>query len=156
MKRTSLIILSIFIFFSFSCEKNNIRDTKRGIVKTEGWIDDNTYLIAAIGKPIRTYTSPKKRKRSAKRAAILNARFKVLKKFKKLSKKYYLKKSKNKNDRKEARINAQKIKRLIKHGKATNEMYDREDNCEIIYEIKKDGLKQLVKRADLSSIDIIN
>ena len=49
---------------------------------TEGWIDDDTFRIAAAGVPTKTLTNKVQRKEASKRAAILNAQYQVIEKFK--------------------------------------------------------------------------
>ncbi|HOO71223.1 MAG TPA: hypothetical protein PK926_05630 [Spirochaetota bacterium] len=143
-----VLLLSFFLYSSCSTSGVNSNASRN---KT-GWIDDHTFVIMAIGKPVRKLTSTRERKESAKRAALMNAHFKILKKFKKLS---------NKSTGKDVAAaavrskTAVKITTIIKNGKVLSEQYDRNDNCEITYRVRNKNLNMLIKESDLSSIDVI-
>jgi len=66
-----------------SCAGKKIGGTVEGeTYTTEGWIDDDTFQLAAAGVATKTLTNIVQRKESSKRAAILNAQYQVIEKFK--------------------------------------------------------------------------
>ncbi len=114
--------------------------------KTEGWIDDDTYRIAAAGVAKKTLTNKIQRRESAKRAAILNAQYQVLEKFKGAK----TEGAAGMSDFEMTGIAvAQEVKGVIKGGSVVKVTYDAEDNCEIIYEVKAKNLKKKVQAADI-------
>jgi len=113
--------------------------------KTEGWVDDNTYRIAAAGVPTRTLTNKVARRESSKRAAILNAQYQVLEKFKGSKIEGAAGMS---NFEMTGMAVAQEVQGVVKGGSVVKATYDAEDNCEIIYEVKAKGLKKKVSAAE--------
>ena len=51
---------------------------------------------------------------------------------------------------------ALQVKDIIKKGRPIKELYDNDDNCEIIFKVRYQRLKKLVEETDLSGIDVIN
>ncbi len=124
---------------------NSVRDSK-------GWIDNNTYAIIAVGRPVRTHANARQLKNSARRAAVMNARFKILKRFKALNRR-----KSSKGDPPRTRLKQTiMIRDIIKNGKVVYEKFDQRHNCEIIYQIRHKELKRLIENVDLSTIDVIN
>ena len=113
--------------------------------KTEGWVNENTFRLAAAGAPKRTLTNKIARRESAKRAAILNAQYQVLEKFKGAK----LEGATGMSDFEMTGIAiAQEVQGIVKGGSVQSVTYDAEDNCEIIYEVKARGLKKKVQAAE--------
>ncbi|PKL41117.1 MAG: hypothetical protein CVV44_00325 [Spirochaetae bacterium HGW-Spirochaetae-1] len=141
------MVLSFGILFSLTaCGGSKMGGTVKGeTFKTEGWIDENTYRIAAAGVPTRTLTNQVQRREAAKRAAILNAQYQVLEKFKGSKIEGAAGMS---NFEMTGIAIAQEIQGTIKGGSVYKVTYDAEDNCEIIYEVKAKGLKKKVSAAD--------
>lgn len=111
---------------------------------TEGWIDDDTFRLASMGTPTKTLTNKVARKESAKRAAILNAQYQVLEKFKGSK----IEGAAGMKDFETTGIAiAQEVQGVVKGGSVRKTTYDAEDNCEIIYEVKATGLKKKVSTA---------
>jgi hypothetical protein len=114
--------------------------------KTEGWVDDNTYRIAAAGVAKKTLTNKIQRRESSKRAAILNAQYQILEKFKGAK----TEGAAGMSDFEMTGIAvAQEVKGVVKGGSVRKVTYDAEDNCEIIYEVKAKNLKKKVMAAEI-------
>ena len=149
MKKLFLIGLAISMgmFFALtSCGGSKIGGTVEGeTFKTEQWVDENTYRIAASGVPNSKLTNKVQRRESAKRAAILNAQYQVLEKFKGSS----IEGAAGMSDFESTGIAiAQEVSGIIKGGSVKSATYDDDDNCEIIYEVYAKGLKKKVAAAD--------
>jgi hypothetical protein len=140
------LMLSIGLMFTFtSCGGGKIGGTVEGqSYKTEGWVNDNTYRIAAAGVAKQTLKNKIARRESAKRAAMLNAQYQVLEKFKGSK----IEGAAGMSDFEMTGIAiAQEIQGVVKGGSVVSVTYDEEDNAEIIYEVKAKGLKKKVTAA---------
>jgi hypothetical protein len=149
MKKLFLIGLAIsmgLVFALTSCGGSKIGGTVEGkTYKTEGWIDEDTYRIAAAGVPNSKLSNKVQRRESAKRAAILNAQYQVLEKFKGST----IEGAAGMSDFESTGIAiAQEVNGVVKGGSVTQATYDDDDNCEIIYEVKAKGLKKKVGAAE--------
>ncbi len=141
----AMIIAFGTIFALTSCGGQKIGGTVEGdSFRTEGWIDDNTYRIAAGGVPTKTLTNILQRKESSKRAAILNAQYQVIEKFKgsKIEGAAGME-----NFEMTGIAVAQELKAVTKGGSVQKVTWDEEQNCEIIYEVHAKGLKSKVSAA---------
>ena len=150
MKKLFLIGLTIsmgivFTFTSCGGGGNKLGGTVEGEkFKTEQWVDENTYRIAAAGVSNSKLSNKIQRRESAKRAAILNAQYQVLEKFKGSS----IEGAAGMSDFESTGIAiAQEVSGIVKGGSVVSATYDEEDNCEIIYEVKAKGLKKKVEAA---------
>ena len=141
---TLILIMGIAASFS-SCKTGNpggtLGDEGTETYRTEVWVDANTYRLAASAMATRTITNKIARRESAKRAAILNAQYQVLEKF-----------TGSKIEGAAGMSNfemtgmavAQEVQGIIKGGSVVKVTYDKEDNCEVIYEVKGKKLKKRV------------
>ncbi len=141
------LLFSIGLVFTFtSCAGGGkIGGTVEGkSYKTEGWVNDDTYRISAAGVAKQTLKNKVARRESAKRAAMLNAQYQVLEKFKGSA----IEGAAGMSDFEMTGIAiAQEIQGTVKGGSVTSVTYDDEDNAEIIYEVKAKGLKKKVSAA---------
>ena len=149
MKKIFAVTLALALGLTFtftSCGGGKIGGQVEGqTFKTEGWIDDDTYRLAASGVPKYTLKNKVARRESAKRAAILNAQYQVLEKFKGSK----IEGAAGMSDFENTGIAiAQEVSGIVKGGSVVSATYDEEDNCEIIYEVKAKGLKKKVAAAD--------
>ena len=112
---------------------------------TEGWIDDDTFQLEAAGAPTKTLTNKVARKESSKRAAILNAQYQVIEKFKGS---YIEGAAGMQNFEMTGIAVAQQLKAYIKGGSTKSVVWDEEDNCSIVYVVKQKGLKKYVMSGD--------
>lgn len=111
---------------------------------TEGWIDDDTYQLAAAGVATKTLTNVVQRKESSKRAAILNAQYQIIEKFKGSKIEGA---SGMENFEMTGIAVAQELKAIAKGGSVKKVTWDEEQNCEIIYIVHAKGLKKKVSAA---------
>jgi len=139
------LVLTVGIVFTACGGGSKIGGTVKGkTFKTEGWVNKNTFRLAAAGAPKRTLTNKIARRESSKRAAILNAQYQVLEKFKGAK----LEGATGMSDFEMTGIAiAQEVQGVVKGGSVQSVTYDAEDNCEIIYEVKAQGLQKKVSAA---------
>ncbi len=57
-------------------------EKKKDPLTYEGWLDKNTFQIITVGVPSKRLTDPEAKKSSARYAAILNAQYRIIEKFK--------------------------------------------------------------------------
>jgi len=140
------IVLSIGLLLTLvACGGGIGGQVKGDSYTTEGWVDDNTYRIAAVGVAKRELKNTVQRRESAKRAAMLNAQYQVLEKFKGSN----IEGAAGMSDFEMTGIAiAQEVSGVVKGGSVVKTTYDDEDNCEIIYEVKAKGLKKKVAAAE--------
>ena len=123
-----LCIMS-FVLYCTSGDKSKTETD----VPIKGWFDDNTYRISGDGRPLAILTDFNERKKSSRNAAIMRAKFKLRQKLTSANMK----------------LKPAYIYNLIDNkGKPIYERFDAEGGCEIIFEIKEDGLKQLFPGVD--------
>ena len=147
MKKLFLMTLVLAMGLVFtSCGGGGIGGTVKGEKFTnEKWVDDNTFQLAASGVANSKLKNKVQRRESAKRAAILNAQYQVLEKFKGSK----IEGAAGMSDFESTGIAiAQEIQGVVKGGSVKSATFDEEDNCEIIYEVKAKGLKKKVSAAD--------
>ena len=140
------LLFSVGLVFTFtSCGGGKIGGTVEGkSYKTEGWLNEDTYRISAAGVAKQTLRNKIARRESAKRAAMLNAQYQVLEKFKGST----IEGAAGMSDFEMTGIAiAQEIQGTVKGGSVASVTYDEEDNAEIIYEVKAKGLKKKVSAA---------
>ena len=121
-------------------------DGKTQTYRTEWWVDENTYRLRAGGAPGANQEGKNKmvRRESARRAAILNAQFQVLEKFKGSS----VQGAAGMSDFELTGIAiSQEVEGVVKGGSVIEATYDSDDNCEVLYEVKARGLKKKVENA---------
>ena len=148
MKKYLLLAFIFAIAFTFiACGggQKKLGGTVKGkTYVTEGWIDDNTYRIAAAGAPKRDLENRVQRRESSRRAAILNAQYQVLEKFKGAR----LEGASGMSDFEMTGMAvAQEVEGHIKNGSVRTATWDDEDNCEVIYEVKAKDLRKKASSA---------
>lgn len=149
MKKTLVfaLMLAVALGFAFtSCGGGKVGGQVKGeTIKTEGWVDEDTFIIAAAGVAKKSLTNQVQRRESSKRAAILNAQYQVLEKFKGSK----IEGAAGMSDFEMTGIAiAQEVQGTVKGGSVKKVTYDAEDNAEVIYEVKAKGLKKKVSAAD--------
>jgi hypothetical protein len=141
-----LILSAGAIITLASCGGPKIGGTVQGeTFTTEGWVDDDTFRLAAAGVPTKTLTNPVQRKESSKRAAILNAQYQIIEKFKGSAVKGA---AGMENFESTGIAVAQELEAFTKGGSVKKVTWDEEQNCEIIYEVHAKGLKKKVSSAN--------
>lgn len=128
-----------------SCQTGGPQHTVEGKEYiTEGWLDDDTFQLQAAGAPTKTLTNKVARRESSKRAAILNAQYQVIEKFKGSQIEGA---AGMQNFEMTGIAVAQQLKAFIKAGSTKSVVWDDEDNCSIIYVVRQRGLKKQVSAA---------
>src|SRR4030067_128115 len=112
---------------------------------TEGWVDDDTFRLAAAGIAKKDLKNIIQRKEASKRAAILNAQYQVIEKFKGSKIEGA---SGMENFEMTGIAVAQELKAVAKGGSVKKVTWDDEQNCEVIYEVRAKGLKKKVAAAE--------
>jgi hypothetical protein len=111
----------------------------------EGWCDEHTFRMHATGVSRKKYTDPEERKKDSRYAAILNAQYQILEKFK--GAKIEAATGIMESDKTGIALAAE-LKKYIKNGTVIAERYDEEQNCEIVFEIKAKHLKKKIQAAE--------
>ena len=140
------LILVFGIAFAFtSCGTRNMTVGIEGeTYKTEGWVNNDTYQIVTIGVAKKTLTNKWARRASSKRAAILNAHYQVIEKFKGST----IEGAAGMKDFEMTGIAvAQQLKATVKTGTVKRVTFNDNDDCEILYVIRQKGLKKQVSAA---------
>jgi len=98
--------------------------------KTEGWVDDDTFRVVALGMPAPELSDPGARKEHARRAALLNAQFRM-----------------------HALLGGNPsgppdldLMTLLAGVKEVRTVFDAEQNCEGVFELRASGLRKKTGR----------
>ena len=142
----ALVLVSILCLILNSCSSGDKMGTMSGkSYRTQGWIDENTFRIAARGAYPKDEENEIVKQEMAKRAAIINAQFQVLEKF-------TGSKIEGASGMKNFRITgiavSQEVAGVIKGGSVYKETYNNY-GCEVIFEVKAKGLKNKVKASQI-------
>ncbi len=107
--------------------------------ETEGWLDDETFQVKAIGAPSQKARGFVKRRTQSEEAALLTAQKRIVE----LLVGADLRGSSASRDGESTGITLTKeFKGFLKGGAILRKSFDPSDNCEIIYRIHADGLKE--------------
>lgn len=146
MKRFVLFYLVVFVF-CVSCFGDLVKTTQnKGYITgetfiSEGWVDDNTFRVMAIGFSKESISNKLQRRITSKESASMAAQKIVVERFKGM-------RISGSSSSKEGIITEMLIKKqfdgVIRGGAIVKETYDEADNCEIVYEITSPGLKERV------------
>ncbi|MCP4138302.1 MAG: hypothetical protein GY754_45490 [bacterium] len=124
-----------------ACRSGQV-ETKKMI--TDGWVDEDTIRVKVMAEPKRGLTNIIQRKGTAKEAALIMAQKRVLEKFTP---------PRLEGAAGMAEFNstgiavARELGGFVKGGTIIKEKYDKDQNCEIVYEVKMRGLKKRVMMA---------
>jgi len=140
-----LMIVSLTAFIS-SCGKEV---GEAGIIKgdsyqTEGWIDDNTFQVSAIGTWPEDKADAKKviKMNLAEEGAVLKAQTRIMEKFKG----YALKaKGGAESGASLGEVAVKTIEGYAKGGSVIKKTFDDELNCEVLYRVEAKGLKKMAE-----------
>ncbi len=149
------IIFSLIILFSCDGNKRSNHFVDIKAYSSGSWLDNDTFRVAAEGPAPRAIKKVSERRKSAVRSATRHAQYKVLNSFKEISNKSVLKKNRSRFERKKLEKTVIKI---IKNGYIVkgSVVYDKNDRCKIIYEVKAKGLKQILDYVDLAHVEVIH
>jgi len=140
-----LLILSLTASTAamISCKSGSKKIVQKDVWQTEGWFDNDTYRIYSSGIPRDGLTNKIQRKGTAKESAILYAQKMVLERFKPVQNQscagmadygYY----------ENPYVQSKELLVIIKAGRVIAERFDEMEKCEIMYEVKSAGLKEMV------------
>lgn len=144
--------LAIAMMFMFgialsvtSCSTTGVQHTIDGKeYVTEGWVDDDTFQLQAAGVPTKTLTNKVARREASKRAAILNAQYQMIEKFKGSQIEGA---AGMQNFEMTGIAVAQQLKAFAKGGSVRSVVWDDEDNCSLIYVVRQKNLKKMAQSA---------
>jgi hypothetical protein len=108
----------------------------------ERWVDNDTYRIRSRGVPPIEETNIIRRKTASKRVALLNAQYLIIEKY---GPKTSIEGEGVSNTANDDSVIYYEFKVIIKGGEIIKLVYDKEQNCEIIYEIKGKNLKKKIR-----------
>ncbi len=112
-------------------------DTKS--YESEGWIDDQTFQVRALGVPREGETNTTKRKIQSKEAATLSAQARVIE----LMIGAKVQGATGSMDGESTGIALTKeFEGMIRGGSIVKTTYDEEQNCEVVYRVQAKGLKK--------------
>ena len=121
-----VIILSITLVVSCAgLSRDEVETDPHNLI--QGWVDDNTYRVSAAGSAGGSGIIGMQRRRLALRDAEKKAGKEI------------------ENMLAEHSVDRKKSAEILKSGKTVYRTYDRFDNCEIVYEINKKGLRNILK-----------
>ncbi len=136
---TLILSLAGPVLSAVSCKNApSVRDVWSG----EGWVGDDTYRVIASGEPAKTLTNKTARKESAKRAAVLNAQYRTVERFRSALQMdgccYSIYSPGLPTDL------ATDIRAAIKGGTVIAAKYGEEESCSIVFETRAKDLKKKV------------
>ncbi len=114
---------------------------------SEGWVNDNTFVESAVGMPKAGSVEQIQRRATAKEAAILSAQKKVVEKFvgSRISGIVGV------TDIMATGVAIQKeFSGTVRNYTIVKETYDQNDNCQILFQVQEDNLKQRVSKQQAS------
>lgn len=139
-----LVFFCLFSVLSFSISCSGDKAKLRGEISNfeqEGWLDDNTFQVKAIGEPAKGDRGLRKRRLSAEANAVDVATITAVKQL--------LAGTKLKVDEKSFDINklalSSDFKDAILNGALIRKSFDVEDNCNVTYRMQRMNLKRIVE-----------
>ncbi|MCP4131035.1 MAG: hypothetical protein GY754_08655 [bacterium] len=137
-----MLLTSVFLAGPVCRSTDNRDQVNRAETLTDGWVDEDTYRASSIGMPRRGLQNLHQQRESAKEAAILNAQKRILERFTSAP----LEGAGAMSDvwGSYGLAVAKEFGGFVKGGSVIREKYDKEQNCEIVYEVKMKGLRKRV------------
>ncbi len=135
-----VFVNTLVILFSCTSAAERSQLGKESIdYQTEGWLDNQTFQIRTIGSPSSKAKGFVKRRVQSEEAALLGAQKRVLE----LLVGANMKSASGSQDGESTGIIiTKKIKGFLKGGAIIRKSFDSDDNCEIIYRIHAEDLKE--------------
>lgn len=147
-KFTTLVIILSAAMLIIGCGNRMGGQVEGKTFISEGWVDENTFRVTAVGIPGKdaksgqAYTNTVQRKATAKEAALTMAQKRIIEKFVGAR----LEGASGAVDyQSTGTAVAKEFSGLEKGGTIVKETYDKDDNCEIVYQVEKKGLKREVQ-----------
>ncbi len=143
MKRIALSLFIALLALSFSA----CRSTMGGEIKgdsfiTEGWVTPDIFRVTATGVPKPGLSNKVQRRGTAKEAALIMAQKRIIEKFVGAR----LEGAAGAVDYASTGVAvAKEFGGTVKGGTIVKSTYDKDDNCEIVYQIESKGLKSRVE-----------
>lgn len=135
-----LVIISAASFISCGGAKKS--QIKGESFITEGWVDENTFRVTAMGVPKAGLTNIVQRKVTAKESALIMAQKRVIEKFVGAR----IEGASGSADAASTGIAVKKeFSGVVRGGTIVKVTYDEQQNCEIVYQVEKKGLKREVQ-----------
>lgn len=136
---TGIAVVTAVAFFACAPGKSQIKDGESFI--SEGWVDDNTFRVTAVGVPKEGLTNKYQRRGTAKEAALIMAQKRVIEKFVGAR----VEGAAGAADMASTGIAVRKeFAGFVRGGTIVKETYDEDQNCEVVYQVEKKGLKKEV------------
>ena len=140
------LVLSMSLVFA-SCGGGKLGGSIKGeTTKTEGWIDNDTFRVVAVGFPKKGITNLDQKKATASDAAQLVAEKKILEKFK--GARIEGASGALDNESTGSAI-AKEFGGFVKGGSVLSTTCNEEGTCEVLYEVHAKGLKKKVTASDI-------
>ena len=139
-----IVLSAVAVLFAASivgCSPKEGGQVKGESFKSEGWVDDNTFRVISTGVPKAGLVNKIQRRGTAKEAAIVMAEKRIIEKFVGAR----IEGAAGAADYASTGVAVSKqFEGVVKGGTIVKETYDEDDNCEIIYQVEKKGLKKEV------------
>lgn len=136
---TSALILAVAITFTACGPKGMGGQVKGDTFVTEGWVTDDIFRVTSVGVPKAGLTNKIQRQGTAKEAAQIMAEKRIIEKFVGAR----LEGAAGAADYASTGIAvAKEFSGVVKGGTIVRATYDEDDNCEIVYQVEKKGLKK--------------
>ena len=147
MKSLSIVFCILFLsscsMLGIKEDPNYDRDYIKGgkLYKTEGWVDDNTFRVTAMGFPKKGVTNKMRRRYYSREGAVLTAQKMIIEKFKGARIKGG---SASQGGETSTVVIRKEFGGIVSGGIVVHEKYDESDNCQVVYEVTSPGLKKRV------------
>jgi hypothetical protein len=137
----SLLVLAVAVSLG-SCGKTMGGEVKGESFITEGWVTPDIFRVTSTGVPKPGLTNKIQRRGTAKEAALIMAQKRIIEKFVGAR----LEGAAGAADYASTGIAvAKEFGGLVKGGTIVKATYDKDDNCELVYQIERKGLKRQVQ-----------
>lgn len=143
MQKTLIAVLAILTVFSFiSCRTPTGGEVPGESFKTEGWVTAHIFRVTATGASKPGLSNKIQKRGTAKEAALIMAQKRIIEKFVGAR----LEGAAGSVDYASTGIAvAKEFGGLVRGGTIVRTTYDKDANCEIVYQIEKKGLRQSVE-----------
>ena len=151
-RKFGLVLFSGLLLALFACTSPSERSQLAGETtdyETEGWLNDDTFQVKAIGAPSAKAKGFVKRRTQSEEAALLSAQKRVVE----LLVGADVRGASGSQDGESTGVVVTKeLEGFLKGGAIVRKSFDTNDNCEIVYRVHADGLKDqaesLAKKED--------
>ncbi len=139
---TAVLVLAVGVAF-VACGGTKMGGQVKGdSFVTEGWVTPDIFRVTAVGAPKPGLTNKIQRQGTAKEAALIMAEKRIIEKFVGAR----LEGAAGAADYASTGIAvAKEFSGVVKGGTIVRITYDKDDNCEIIYQVERKGLKGSVE-----------